>query len=321
MLLWVNLHAEYALGLALLALFLVGGLLDVAFGAEPWAQAAPRLRTLGIALAVCAAIVPLNPNGVQMYSYPLQTLHSPAMQQYIAEWASPNFHQGRSLPALLMMLAIMVGLGVAPRCLRPREMLLLFVMTAAALRSVRHITIYVLVAAPILSRLAEAVVQERGPAWRGLLRARAFSARILVNAILLMAVAIFAVARVSYVLRHQSETEAEHFPAAAVAFLKTQRLPGPILNHYNWGGYLIWKLYPAYRVYIDGRADLYGDAFMDQFAATYYLKAGWQRELEHWHIRTVILPPDAPLITALRSAPAWKQVYEDSQSVILVQSQ
>ena len=40
-----------------------------------------------------------------------------------------------------------------------------------------------------------------------------------------------------------------------------------MLNHYNWSGYFIWKLYPDYRVYIDGRADLYGDGFMSDFAA------------------------------------------------------
>jgi hypothetical protein len=318
MLLWVNLHAEYALSLALLALFLAGGVLDVALGAETWAHAAPRLRNLGLVLAVCVALVPLNPNGVQMYVYPLRTLYSSAMQQYIAEWASPNFHQGRFLPVLLLMLAILLGLGLAPRRMRPREVLLLLVMTGAVLRSVRHITIYVLVAAPILAQLAQALLQERERAWLTSARARAFPGKTLLNAGLLLAVAIFTLARVSYVLRHQADMEAESFPAAALAFLAAQKPPGPVLNHYNWGGYMIWKLYPEYRVYIDGRADLYGDAFMQRFAATYYLRPGWQQELEHWQIRTVVLPPAAPLVAALRAAPDWRRAYEDSQAVVLV---
>ena len=37
------------------------------------------------------------------------------------------------------------------------------------------------------------------------------------------------------------------------------------MNHYNWGGYFIWKLYPQYRVFMDGRADVYGDALMTDF--------------------------------------------------------
>lgn len=320
MLLWVNLHAEYALGIALLGLFLAGDALEVALGTETWAQATPRLRKLAMVAAICVALAPLNPNGLRMYSYPFQTLHSRAMQQYIAEWASPNFHQGRYLAILLMMLATLVGLGLMPRRVRPRDVLLLLVMTAAALRSVRHIPIYVLVAAPILSRLAQSFVESRGQAWLDSARTRAFPGKTLVNASLLAAVAVFVVARVSYVARHQGETEAENFPAAAVAFMETQRPPGPILNHYNWGGYFIWKLYPEYRVYIDGRADVYGDAFMDQFAKTYYLTGDWRQELERWQIRTVILPPAAPLVTVLRVEPGWKQAYEDSQAVVLVRN-
>jgi len=89
------------------------------------------------------------------------------------------------------------------------------------------------------------------------------------------------------------------------------------LNNYNWGGYFIAKLYPEYRVFIDGRADLYGDSFMDDFYATYHFTEGWKRPIEQWQIRTILLPPDAPLVTALRSQPGWKQIYSDSQSVVL----
>jgi hypothetical protein len=90
------------------------------------------------------------------------------------------------------------------------------------------------------------------------------------------------------------------------------------LNHYNWGGYFIWKLYPDYRVFIDGRADLYGDAFMDDLATTYYLQGNsWRDLLGKWGIRTVILPPDAPLIIALQAQPDWETIYSDKQAVLL----
>ena len=118
-------------------------------------------------------------------------------------------------------------------------------------------------------------------------------------------------------ISRQAETEARHFPAAAVSFLARQQPPGPILNNYNWGGYLIGKLYPEYHVFIDGRTDLYGDSFMDDFSATYHLTDGWKGRIQQWQIRTVILPPDAPLVTFLRSQSGWKEVYSDSQASIL----
>ncbi len=324
MLLWVNLHAGYALGIALMALFLVGDALDVAFGLTHFdfkdgRPPATRLRTLALVILVCIAVVPLNPYGAAMYAYPLETLRSRAMQSYIGEWFSPDFHQPRYLPTLAMILATLVLAALSPRRLRPRDVLLLSVTTYAALRSVRHIPIYALVAIPILSTMTLDWLQEHGltKQFEGK-QAPMTSVKTLVNALLLAGFLVFLFARMHHVTRRQPETEAKEVPAAAVSFIAAQRPPPPILNHYNWGGYFIWKLYPEYRVYIDGRADLYGDAFMDDLATTYYLRGdSWRTPFEKWGIRTVVLPPDAPLVTALRASPDWQTVYADGQAVIL----
>jgi hypothetical protein len=325
MLLWVNLHAGYAVGLALMALFLVGDALDAAFGfaisgSKDGRRASTRFRALALAIVACAAVVPLNPYGVAMYSYPLETLRSRAMQSYIGEWRSPDFHQHRYLPTLAMILTSVVLPAISPRRLRPREVLLLSVMTFAALRSVRHIPIYTLIAVPILSALLMAWLQEIGVAQRFHSKHSTMTLRkTLLNASLLAAFLIFSVARGLFVIRRQPEAEAKEFPTAAVSFIAAHQPPAPILAHYNWGGYFIWKLYPKYRVYIDGRADLYGDAFMDDLAAAYYLKAdAWRTLLSTWGIRTVVLPPDAPVVTALRILPDWQEMYADNQAVVFV---
>ncbi len=322
MLLWANLHAGYAVGIALLLLFLIGDGLDVAFGVRDPHLSPARFRQLALVTAICAAVVPLNPYGIQMYRYPLETLHSRAMQAYIGEWLSPDFHQPRYLPTVLLMLTTLVVPVLSPRRLRPRELLLLVVTTYAALRSVRHIPIYVLVAVPLLSGMITACLRERGKT--ALLDASPrplTSAKLIANTILLAGFLFFTVARMHYVILHQPETEAKEFPAAAASFLMSSRPTGPLLNHYNWGGYFIWRLFPAYKVYIDGRADLYGDAFLDDFAASYYLKGkSWQDSLADWGIQTVVLPPDAPLTLALRGVPAWKLVFSDSQAVVLTRA-
>ena len=60
---------------------------------------------------------------------------------------------------------------------------------------------------------------------------------------------------------------------------------------------------------------------MDDFAATYYLRDNWTMPFSQWGIRSLVLPPDAPIVTALRSKPEWKQIYCDSQAVVLTLSQ
>jgi hypothetical protein len=322
MLLWVNLHAGFPIGLAFLAFFLLGESLEAAVHSERWVQAVPRLKRLTLALVLCLALVAVNPNGFRIYSYPIETLRSPAMQKFIQEWFSPNFHDPNYLPLLLMLLALMAGLAFSPRRLRLRDLVLLLATIPTALRSMRHIPILVLVLVPVLSGLAEGWLEERG-AKRLLLAGekRATGRIVLINILVLVAVLIFTGARVHQVVSLQPETEAQRFPRAAAAFLMRERPPGPILNHYNFGGYFIWKLYPQYRVFTDGRADVYGDAFMESFAATYYLRDDWSRPFKRWGIRTVVLPPDAPLITALRASPEWQQLYGDAEAVVLTRRQ
>jgi hypothetical protein len=319
MLFWVNLHAGFAVGIAFLLLFLIGDALDLAFGYKDPPLPPVRFGQFALITAICVAVVAVNPYGLEMYRYPFETLHSRAMLAYIGEWLSPNFHESRYLPTLLLMLATLLLPALSPRRLRPRELLLLTVTTYAALRSVRHIPIYVLVAVPLVSGMIESRLHARGKT--ALLNApppALTSAKLIANGILLAGFLCFIAARLHYVVVRQPETEAKEFPAAAASFLMTSRPAGPLLNHYNWGGYFIWKLFPAYKVYIDGRADLYGDTFMDDFAASYYLKGkSWQDPLSEWGIRTVVLPPDAPLVVALRAMPAWEVVFADKQAVVL----
>ncbi|MBC8401855.1 MAG: hypothetical protein H8E14_10245 [Candidatus Marinimicrobia bacterium] len=56
-----------------------------------------------------------------------------------------------------------------------------------------------------------------------------------------------------------------HFrlPVKATRFLKANPITGKVYNSYNWGGYLIWELYPQKQVFIDGRAPAYPSKFID----------------------------------------------------------
>jgi hypothetical protein len=128
--------------------------------------------------------------------------------------------------------------------------------------------------------------------------------------------AAFAGVHTFQVIQRQPQAEAQRFPARAVAFLQTHP-PGRIFNHYDWGGYLIWRLSPSTPVFIDGRADLYGEQLLNQFAETYQFKGAWQQTLQRWSIDTVLVPADSALATGLRNAPGWTVSYEDAQAVVL----
>jgi hypothetical protein len=308
-LLWVNLHASFALGLALSAMFIAGGFIERALGYSQ--SRAPRLRTAVFILLLDLLIVPLNPNGLRMFSYPVETLRSSAMQSYIAEWASPNFHHAEYWPFLLVVLGMFAALSWSRLELRPRDLLLLLVSLYAGLCSIRMTPLFILIAIPLICRrlgdLAGSSRSSRPPA----------ASHAWLNGTLVLAMALFAGIHVAQVIRQQPETEMQHFPARAVAFLQAHPPAGPVFNHYDWGGYLIWRLYPSTRVFIDGRADLYGQQLLDQFAAAYQFKGAWQPTLQRWKIETVLIPTSSALATGLRNSPGWTVAYEDSQAVLL----
>src|SRR6202035_5831507 len=133
--------------------------------------------------------------------------------------------------------------------------------------------------------------------------------RTLLNGVMVLAMAVFASVHIVQVIERQPQAELQHFPARAVAFLQTRSPSGRIFNHYDWGGYLIWKLYPSTRVFIDGRADLYGEQLLDKFADTYQFKGAWQQTLQRWGIDTVLVPPASALATGLRGAAGWTVSY------------
>jgi hypothetical protein len=307
-LLWVNLHAGFALGLALSALFLLGEGIELC--RDQSARHSTRLWFAAFILLLDFLIVPLNPNGARLFVYPVETLRSAAMQNYIAEWASPNFHHAEYLPFLLIVLATIAALAWSRPRLRLRDLVVLLVSLYAGLCSIRMIPLFAFVAIPVIfRRIGNLRTQQSRNLRKSVIRP-------LLNGVIVLAMALFAAIHLARVIQHEPQAEAQHFPTRAVAFLETHP-PNHIFNHYDWGGYLIWKLYPTTRVFIDGRADVYGEQFLNQFADTYQLKDNWREPLQQWNIDTVLVPPDSALATGLRNSLGWTVAYEDSRAIIL----
>lgn len=308
MFLWVNLHAGFALGLGLIGLFIVKLLLDRKCNLVP---------ALALVLIACTAVVPLNPNGFRMFSYPLETLTSPSMARLIQEWASPDFHQAMFIPFALLLFTLLGALALSQKQLPLGDLFLLTITGLGALRSGRHIPIFALIAAPVVASHVWSIISARG--WEKRFTGADSPAAVTAlafNMLFLFAPVTLATVRLWDFTAHRPKYEAIKYPVAAVDFLSKQRLSGSLFNEYVWGGYLINRLYPDYRVYIDGRADVYGDAFMTETFDVYAGRPGWKTPLERRNVGTVIIAPDAALATLLRVDAEWKKVYEDDQAVI-----
>ena len=88
------------------------------------------------------------------------------------------------------------------------------------------------------------------------------------------------------------------------------------MRSWQWGGYLIYRLWPAFRVFDDGRTDFYGPAFVEDGLDVWDARSNWNRILARYQVNAALLPVDSALATLLREQRDWKAVYEDQVAVL-----
>jgi hypothetical protein len=216
----------------------------------------------------------------------------------------------------VLWLLLLTALASSRVRIKGRVLAPLLLTAFAALDAVRHIPIFVLVVIPVLAGALPTTAKMSRKRFLPVLRRRSP-----VNAVILVLLAAFTLVRWTTLARDQDGREAERFPRDAVAFLRATDQPSKLFVYYDWGGYAIWKLYPQYRVFIDGRADLYGDDLMRQsMQTTTELRTGWHNVLDHWGIDTVLIPPSCALAQALLLEPDWHTKVTDKAAILLVRA-
>lgn len=315
MMLWVNLHSGFAIGFILLFGFLIGEIVGRFFNPEE-SIAWREISKLGLITGVSILALAINPYGIRMILYPFETAGLQTLNLFIQEWQSPNFKIPQTWPFLVLLAALITFAIVTSKRLAWSEVSLLVGTLLLALWAGRNIAVFAIVAAPALSRLVDAYLDQRGWQLRPMKSVK--GTRLILNWVLLGVVLLGGLTKISSDLLTENVTDIqeEFLPLAAVAYLEQNPPQGNLLNSYNWGGLLIFLL-PDVPVFVDGRTDLYGDAFLRDYFTSYLGGSEWYEIFEKYDIQTVILEDENALATLLReNSEQWQIVYEDDQAVI-----
>ncbi|HEY8735921.1 MAG TPA: hypothetical protein VIO62_02630 [Candidatus Dormibacteraeota bacterium] len=332
--LWANLHSGFLVGVIICVLFLAGEAID----AWRTGTGMPRRRLRNLAWAILAGLglALVNPYGVDTILFPLGTLTSPLIQNNIQEWASPDFH---SLPGLLfegVLFILLLGLATGRVRARTSEWLIAVALLYLALASQRHMPLFMIGAAPLIGRCAQALLAlagsllpaaSRRPAAAAALRARTpgpgrpnSTVLGVLNLALLIAVAFGMVAyRAMPALRPADEATAisSSLPVAALDSLLALKRPIRVFNYYDYGGYALWRLYPAGgRVFIDGRVEVYGAGIFSQYLAVNYLSGAWPDVVRRYQPDAILMPSGHPLVTLLSGDPSWQVLRRDPVATV-----
>lgn len=318
---WVNLHAGWLL------LFLMGGAVLVGEGLERLLQrrvlsepiAWRRLGWLTVALAVSAVVLSINPNGFAIYGYPGYTAGIGALADFVGEW------QRASLSNLFGWLLLgFVVLGVIPtlvmcwRTIRLADALILLGVTAMSVIAVRFLLITGPIGAAIVAaNLAPAVAwTDIGRRWSPVLdrlgrprQGPAATVNLVLMGLILMAGFGLAFARATPA--SQAAEIQREFPVAAVDWLKSHDARGRVFNEFEWGGYLGLQV-PERPIFIDGRADVYGDAVIREYVKVIGLDGDPQAVFDKYQVNRVLYPPHTALANWLNDQSSWRLDYADA---------
>ena len=242
-LLWVNLHAGYFLGFVIIAIYIIGAFIELLIikSHNSPVNDAPAVRHivfLSGALGCSILLSLINPNGYHILIYPFQTLTSQAMQQFIQEWLSPDFHLLIWQPLAIFILALICAGMIGKHFLSATKIILTIVFAMAALHSARFIPLFAIVAIPILAEQLGASIRIDSDT-----QILNKNIRLLVTAVLFLLILVTGF-RFKQVIEGQSNAESQIFPRAAVDWIIDNKPEGNLFNSYGWGGYLIWRLYP-----------------------------------------------------------------------------
>jgi hypothetical protein len=307
MLVWANVHGSFVFGLALAGVFALEALIT--------AVPARRLEIVvrwGSFGSLCLVAALLTPAGLEGLLYPFY-VNGLALLPLIGEWRPANFSGVSGFEVVL--LSALFFLLYRPTRVPVIRLLLVLGVLHLGLEHIRQQIVLMVVGTLVL---AEPI----GRAWssRELPRAPLLSLlwrdRRELMPIFAVGLLLFSVVAGSRLLVPFVRPDSYGVPITAIRHIPRTLRSQPVFSEYSFGGLLIFQ---GIRPYIDGRSDMYGDAFTQDYVRIAHGDAGrWSAAQAKWKFAWTILPPDTALVAILDKDKGWHRLYADKWAVVHV---
>ncbi|MDO9308969.1 MAG: tetratricopeptide repeat protein [Deltaproteobacteria bacterium] len=312
MLVWANLHAGCIFGFVLIGLFFIGEIVRLVLKDTTGNKI---LLLAGIGLAVFGTSF-INPYGsiipMQVLGH-LNLTNISSGQQAIMEWLPPASDQ----IVLFYVVFVLWGVVLVAKWKNndPAEIIFFCAFLYMGTSQVRHSVFVPILAGFYLPVSLQYVVRRY---WLKQNKSHLFQSVCRYCTLLALALFLYLnVVRASW----GWGLGLASFPVAATQFLLQNRLPTTVYNFYDWGGYLMWKLYPDYQVFVDGRNT--SSEILDVSNRIDNSWDGWLEDFKRYNVNTVISRTcyydsggPVPLVETLAKDPGWVLVYRDDIAVI-----
>lgn len=322
MILWVNLHGGYIIGFVLIGIYFISNLIDGYLKPEEDKNSAKtKIKNFIVYGLACLLASLINPFGYKILFFPFNLVNNKFLMANVGEFMATNLQIEH--PFKYFLFFTLVVLMKSKRRLNTNELMIFILFTYMALYSVRYTTIFTILCTPILLKhLNEGLSL---PNYRVIEKLKIRSNNIAnfdsknkgyIWPILIVIVVLFLAK--SDLLNYRFK--ADKYPVNAVNFILKERIPGNMFNNDEFGDYLIYKAYPNYKVFFDGRIDMYGTDHVKNFLKVIKLEPNWGDVIELYNIGWVFHNADSLLSRYLYERPDWHLIYADDTTHIYVKN-
>lgn len=317
MLVWANLNGAFVLAFFALGAYAVGSWLD---------RRAREGMYFGAAGAAVLLAALVNPLGIGLIQHVFGFVGNRYLSDVTIDLLAPNFHDTNTWLFAAWILFSIVLFGRARAAVSWASIFLLCAWTAFGLYSARNIPNYAQVAALMTIPLAQSWMREALPRVEKRfqnLDAIAPLASGWVWAITVVALLVYLQmndARFDIRTAGNQFTEPT-FPLDAVTALERNPPRGNGFNEFTWGGYLLYRLYPSQRVFIDGINDFYGEPLTREYLEVINARGEWKKILQKYDVQWVIVPPSRPLAQELAQSEEWREIFRDETAGVWVRKE
>ena len=336
MIVWVNMHGSFALGLGLIWLICLGEVLSYALpglAGRPVSDgpgARQQLMTLGMVALLSTGALLVNPRGLEILDYVADLLSDAPSQMIGDEWQPPNPKVGVGQSFYFLLLLGMGVLALARPPLGLTKLLLVFAFAWLAATGKRYIVWFALVSAPILAAALVRFPREDLARWRDRVASIAIGQRLLYGdgsgypafrrlAQVLLIISVCAALLLLLFLPDEDVWLTPFTGRGAAEFMAENGLRGRLFNELGRGSTIIWHLGPAQPVFIDPRFELYSLEHFREYLALSRAEPAAEALLSAYDFDLLLLDRivQSEMIEMIEEQPErWKRVYEDHYTAL-----
>jgi len=322
MLLWVNLHGGFIAGLMLIGVYIMGNAYMAIFQKGEREDKIRKIKTLSIYFALCLLATLINPKGYKILLFPFNLISNTFIMDHVNEFLSPNFHDNLRYEYMLLFMIFLFGVSVLR--LNAIEIMLVLIFTHMSLYSARYIPLYAIVLSPILAKQIDYLLHEYRER-RLIRRFLAMSERTAktdsmakynlwaIATVIVLTIMVFT-GNLSY------EFDKKKLPINALQFIQKEKLQGNMFNNDEFGDYIIYAAWPEYKVFFDGRSDMYGEKIGNEYLKVTQIKSGWEDVLKKYSVNWIIFHTRSALSSLLLERDDWKLIYSDKVANIFIRN-